>query len=474
MEAAVTFPAPAGLDDAQAAGFVIAYQTGWFALHERARLQPGETLLVHAAAGGVGTAAVQLGQGCGRPGRRGGGRPRQGRGGAPVRCGRRRRPAYRGRRGGREGGDRRARSGRRVRPGRWRRLHAVDEVRRVRGPDRRRGVRERHDAAATPRPRPGEELLDPRPALGALRPGRPGPGAGGARRSWSGWWPTARSPPSSASACRSRGSPKASSGWPTAPRSDGSCGRRDRRPAGSGPRRAAAGGSTSAAPALLDGPLTGGAHRRRQVQPHLRGGRRHDARSSCAARRSGTCSPPRTTWGASTASSSALRDTAVPVPRDVCAVCRRRRRARRAVLRDGAGRRRALPHRGRAGGARAQSAPARSASALVDTLAELHAVDPAAVGLADFGRPEGFLARQVRRWEPAAGRVAQPRARRASTSCTTRLARTHARRRAGRRSCTATTGSTTSSSTPDDADRRGARLGDGDARRPADRRRAAA
>ena len=65
MEAAVTFPAPDGLDDAEAAGFVIAYQTGWFALHERARLQPGETLLVHAAAGGVGTAAVQLGRAAG-------------------------------------------------------------------------------------------------------------------------------------------------------------------------------------------------------------------------------------------------------------------------------------------------------------------------------------------------------------------------------------------------------------------------
>ncbi len=36
---------------------------------------------------------------------------------------------------------------------------------------------------------------------------------------------------------------------------------------------------------------------------------------------------------------------------------------------------------------------------LVDTLAALHAVDPAAVGLADFGRPEGFLARQVSRWK---------------------------------------------------------------------------
>jgi aminoglycoside phosphotransferase (APT) family kinase protein len=45
--------------------------------------------------------------------------------------------------------------------------------------------------------------------------------------------------------------------------------------------------------------------------------------------------------------------------------------------------------------------PARTATivgSLVDVLASLHAVDPAEVGLADFGRPEGFLARQVRRW----------------------------------------------------------------------------
>ncbi|RNL62480.1 phosphotransferase family protein [Nocardioides marmoriginsengisoli] len=37
-------------------------------------------------------------------------------------------------------------------------------------------------------------------------------------------------------------------------------------------------------------------------------------------------------------------------------------------------------------------------TALVDTLIALHQVDPAAVGLADFGRPEGFPERQVRRW----------------------------------------------------------------------------
>ncbi|PWI08223.1 acyl-CoA dehydrogenase [Streptomyces sp. NWU339] len=35
---------------------------------------------------------------------------------------------------------------------------------------------------------------------------------------------------------------------------------------------------------------------------------------------------------------------------------------------------------------------------LVDTLVELHAVDPGEAGLADFGRPEGFLDRQLRRW----------------------------------------------------------------------------
>ncbi|MFI5626879.1 phosphotransferase family protein [Nocardioides sp. NPDC051685] len=36
---------------------------------------------------------------------------------------------------------------------------------------------------------------------------------------------------------------------------------------------------------------------------------------------------------------------------------------------------------------------------LIDVMAALHAVDPAAVGLSEFGRPEGFLSRQVRRWK---------------------------------------------------------------------------
>ena len=61
MPAETAFAAPDSLDDAQAAALYVAYQTGWFGLHRRARLQPGETLLVHAATGGVGSAAVQLG-----------------------------------------------------------------------------------------------------------------------------------------------------------------------------------------------------------------------------------------------------------------------------------------------------------------------------------------------------------------------------------------------------------------------------
>jgi NADPH2:quinone reductase len=65
MNARLTLPAPDGLDDAEAAPFHITYQTGWFGLHRRAALRAGETLLVHAAAGGVGSGAVQLGKAAG-------------------------------------------------------------------------------------------------------------------------------------------------------------------------------------------------------------------------------------------------------------------------------------------------------------------------------------------------------------------------------------------------------------------------
>jgi NADPH2:quinone reductase len=65
MNADSVFSAPEGLGDAEAAAFFITYQTGWFGLHRRARLAAGETLLVHAAAGGVGSGAVQLGKAAG-------------------------------------------------------------------------------------------------------------------------------------------------------------------------------------------------------------------------------------------------------------------------------------------------------------------------------------------------------------------------------------------------------------------------
>ena len=58
-------PVPDDLPAPQAASMLITYQTGHVGLHRRARLQPGETLLVHAGAGGVGSAAIQLGKAAG-------------------------------------------------------------------------------------------------------------------------------------------------------------------------------------------------------------------------------------------------------------------------------------------------------------------------------------------------------------------------------------------------------------------------
>jgi NADPH2:quinone reductase len=57
---ALVFPIPASMAFTTAAGIPMNYLTSHFALGRRARLQTGETVLVHGAAGGVGTAAVQL------------------------------------------------------------------------------------------------------------------------------------------------------------------------------------------------------------------------------------------------------------------------------------------------------------------------------------------------------------------------------------------------------------------------------
>lgn len=58
-------PVPDDMPDAKAAALFVAYQTSYVALHRRAHLAAGETLLVHAAAGGIGSAAVQLGKAAG-------------------------------------------------------------------------------------------------------------------------------------------------------------------------------------------------------------------------------------------------------------------------------------------------------------------------------------------------------------------------------------------------------------------------
>ncbi len=55
-------PLPINLSYEQAASFAVTYGTSHVSLAHRARLQPGETLLVHGAAGGVGLTAVELGK----------------------------------------------------------------------------------------------------------------------------------------------------------------------------------------------------------------------------------------------------------------------------------------------------------------------------------------------------------------------------------------------------------------------------
>jgi NADPH2:quinone reductase len=59
--AAVTFALPDGVPTDKAAALPVNYGTTWFALHDRGHLREGETLLVTGAAGGTGTAAIQLG-----------------------------------------------------------------------------------------------------------------------------------------------------------------------------------------------------------------------------------------------------------------------------------------------------------------------------------------------------------------------------------------------------------------------------
>jgi NADPH2:quinone reductase len=65
VAAADVFPVPDSMPAVAAAALPVAYQTGYCALHRRGSLRSGETLLVHGGAGGVGSAAIQLGSAAG-------------------------------------------------------------------------------------------------------------------------------------------------------------------------------------------------------------------------------------------------------------------------------------------------------------------------------------------------------------------------------------------------------------------------
>jgi len=61
----LTFQLPEAFDFAEGASYVLNYHTAYFSLKIRGRLAEGETVLVHGAAGGVGTAALQIAKGLG-------------------------------------------------------------------------------------------------------------------------------------------------------------------------------------------------------------------------------------------------------------------------------------------------------------------------------------------------------------------------------------------------------------------------
>ena len=65
IDAASVIPIPDGMDFATAASLTLAFGTSYHALKQRAALQPGETLLVLGAAGGVGSAAIEIGKAMG-------------------------------------------------------------------------------------------------------------------------------------------------------------------------------------------------------------------------------------------------------------------------------------------------------------------------------------------------------------------------------------------------------------------------
>ncbi len=64
-DASAVFPLPRGMSPTAAATIPVAHFTAWYALTHLARLSPGERVLIHGAAGGVGLAAIQIATLCG-------------------------------------------------------------------------------------------------------------------------------------------------------------------------------------------------------------------------------------------------------------------------------------------------------------------------------------------------------------------------------------------------------------------------
>ena len=225
--------------------------------------------------------------------------------------------------------------------------------------------------------------------------------------------------------------------------------------------------------AHVDGATGGAAHRvadlRRPLEPHLRDPRRRRAHEWVLRRPPlGHVLPTAHDMAREYKVLTALAPTDVPVPADA-RVLRRRRGQRRALLRDGARRRRHPAHRAPTSPRSSHDDARRCSEELIDVLVAIHAVDYDAVGLGDFGHPDGYVERQVRRWGEQ-----WERSKTRELPAVDELAR---RLRAAIPESPPPTivhGDYRLDNTmlaPDDPgrDRRGARLGDGDARRSARR-----
>ena len=217
------------------------------------------------------------------------------------------------------------------------------------------------------------------------------------------------------------------------------------------------------------GPVDRRAGRRRALQRDVRAWSAGARASCCAARRGRRCRPAPTTCCARRGSCRRWPDRPCAPRRSWPCAPTRRSSARRSTSWSSSTATSSPPSCRRRWTPPAERR--RIGEELVDALVELHAVDWRAAGLEGFGKPTGYLERQVRRflglWEhnrtreiPAVERVAEW------------LRREHARVRPRRRSSTATTGwATRCTRRRAGAAGRDLRLGDGDDRRSAGRRR---